>query len=374
VFFVSEWLRATETTAISFKRLCNQHFKLSHKEINLMTTSHTRQLNGVETPSGILTWSRVAIDAGNRSIAACDGLNQLKLMPSVYADLEPYDIAPVCQDSAVIEYLNDGPAASKGQRWVVGQLAADLQGKATFEQEKANLQGKLCLAAIELPKGQRQCVIQTLVVCTPNHLATDKIKVIIESLQGIHQFNRNGEDYTIHIRKVEIQPETLGAYRLAMQEGWFQYKRPNGILDLGGKTSIAQIYLSSGMFPVDGRVILPGTYALALACAKHPKLRCMDTSPDLTLIMDAIANGSFTYGSTDINFGDKFSEYRDEWLGVIRDKLKLGWAKYLPQLGEVLVVGGSAPLAKSLCATSKGRFKIAPLPQVANVKGMRCDG
>lgn len=370
------WLAITRIEQAHCKQtqaLTYQTFQVFSQEINHMTTSHTRQLNGVETPSGILVWSRVAIDAGNRSVAACDGLNQLKLMPSIYADLQPYDIAPVCPDSAVIEYFN-GPAAPEGQRWVVGQLAAELQGKATFEQEKANLQGKLCLAAIELPQGQYQCMIHTLVVCTPNHLATEKAKAITESLRGIHQFNRNGQDYTINIRKVEVQPETLGAYRLAIQEGWFQYKRPNGILDLGGKTSIAQIYLPSGMFPVDGRVILPGTYALALACAKHPKLISMDTSPDLTLIMDGIANSTFTYGSTDINFGDKFSGYRDEWLGEIRDKLKLGWTKYLPQLGEVLVVGGSAPLAKSLCATSKGRFKIAPLPQVANVKGMRCDG
>jgi hypothetical protein len=47
----------------SAKRLQIKHFMYFLKELRPMTTSHTRQFHGIETPSGILTLSRVTIGA-----------------------------------------------------------------------------------------------------------------------------------------------------------------------------------------------------------------------------------------------------------------------------------------------------------------------
>jgi hypothetical protein len=342
------------------------------------------QLHGGVSPqkvvSPILKHPRIAVDAGNRSICAFDSLNRLINLPSFHQDLEPHEEPIPDKNSVVIEYLNDGPAAKKGQRWCVGKVAQELGGKATFYEEKAYLAGKLVLAAIEPTDGQRSIVIDKLVLCLPNHLQKDKVEAIKNALLGIHQYSRNDVNLTVNIMSLEVQPETLGAYRLARALNIFRMPdRPNAILDLGGKTGIGQIYTANGT-PVTssgGRVIVGGTYDLAKLCCKHPALLKLDTTPDLALIMDGIADGSYNYGLTGINFGDRFPEYREEWITGIRNQLNTGWERYRAQLGEVLVIGGSAKLAQTLFDVSKGRFKLPPSqldPQTFSVRGMIRNG
>lgn len=349
---------------------------MQQKQMVNMKPLEATELNSEASP--ILKYQRFACDAGNRSICAADGYGRLQVLPSFHCDIEPYDQPQIDSDSVLIEYQNDGPAAPKHQRWVVGRVAQELGGKATFYEEKALLAGKLVLSVIEPYQGKRQIVIDKLVLCLPNHLQQDKVEAVNRALQGIHQFKRNGEGLTVHIRSIEIQPETLGVFRLAKSLGLFQQpNRPNGILDLGGKTGIGQLYAANGSYSNEARVILPGTYDLAKRCLKHPSLVKLDNTADLSLIMDAIAQRTYQYGTTGIYFGDRFPQYLEEWLGEIRNRLNTGWERYRAQLGEVLVVGGSAALAESLFQSSKGRFKLPPSefdPQTFSVRGMLLDG
>ena len=62
--------------------------------------------------------------------------------------------------------------------------------------------------------------------------------------------------------------------------------------------------------------------------------------------------------------------YVSKWLADIRNKLKISWSQWLSELGEVVIVGGSAPLASSLVEQTEGRFKIAEQPQFCGVMGM----
>jgi len=71
-----------------------------------------------------------------------------------------------------------------------------------------------------------------------------------------------------------------------------------------------------------------------------------------------------------VSFADKFPQYVLQWLEEIRNKLKIGWVKWLPELGEVVMVGGSAALAKPLVEQTAGRFKVATQPQFCSVMGM----
>ncbi|NEP00365.1 MAG: hypothetical protein F6K58_17130 [Symploca sp. SIO2E9] len=250
-------------------------------------------------------------------------------------------------------------------------------GYPTYQGEKADLSLKLCLAGLKLPKGYRQCQIKKLAVCTPNQLATEKIVRMKDALRGVHSFERNELALTVNIYEVECQPETLGAWRYANNNGLYKWKRPNAILDLGGKTGIGQVYMPSGMAPVDGRVIVSGTYDLAkLIAAEDKQLAALDTSADLGKIMDAIANGSYTYATFEqsISFTETFHTCLYKWITGIRDRLKTQWQKYLPQLGEVLIIGGSAPLANELVLKTNGRFKVAENHKTINVQGMLIDG
>ncbi|MBW4422026.1 MAG: ParM/StbA family protein [Myxacorys californica WJT36-NPBG1] len=318
----------------------------------------------------ILRWATFACDAGNRTIKAFDEVNRLHSVPSLVQFLGEFDDVHADRQSLICEYL-DGNPDLLGQRWVVGKAAQDLAGQATFEGEKAELAPYLVLPMIQPLDQQRQIVIQKLVCCLPNHRQQDKAETIQKALTGLHHYRRNGELLTVQVRSVVVEPETLGAYRYCLSQRLFQYARPNGILDLGGKTGIAQIYTANGSSPADGRVIVPGSFDLALRCTKHPELQKLDFSPNLTLIMDAIATGTYVYGTTGICFADQFPQYRDAWIADIRNKLRIGWAKWMSDLGEVVIVGGAAALAQSLVEATTGRFKLCERSQFANVIGMR---
>lgn len=314
--------------------------------------------------------TQLAIDLGNRLIKSCTANGTLKTIPSWYKDLEEWDTPSADQNSVVINYLQGNNANLVKQSWAVGNVAQDLGGHPTFESEKAFLAPKLALAMVD-DAGSQYVTVERLVCALPNELQQDKVDAIVKGLTGIHNIKRNGGELKIEIQQVEVQPETLGAFRWMLKKKLFQYARINGILDLGGKTGIGQLYTKNGSLIRESRIIVGGTYQLAQLIAQHPQLIRQDTTPALSLIMDAIAEGTLTYGTTGISFADKFSHYVSLWLEDIRNKLKLNWAKWLPELGEVIIVGGSAALAKPLVDQTAGRFKIAKeTPQFCNVLGM----
>ncbi len=314
--------------------------------------------------------TQLAIDIGNRLLKSCTPNGAVKSLPSWHKELEEWDTPTADQNSIIINYLQGNNTTLSKHNWAVGLVAQDLGGSATFESEKAFLAPKLALAMVE-GGGLSQVTLERLVCALPNELQQDKVDAIVKGLTGTHQIKRNNEELKIEIQKVEVQPETLGAFKWMLGHKLFQYARINGILDLGGKTGIGQLYTKNGSLIRESRIIVAGTYQLAQFVAQHPKLIRQDTTPQLSLIMDAIADQSLSYGNTGISFADKFPEYVTQWLDDIRNKLKLSWAKWLPELGEVIIVGGSAALAKPLVEQTAGRFKIAKdHPQFCNVMGM----
>jgi hypothetical protein len=116
-------------------------------------------------------------------------------------------------------------------------------------------------------------------------------------------------------------------------------------------------------------VNLPGTYELAsrINAALMPTT---GQTQDLSLIMDAIANGSFVIGTSGISFAHCLEKCRDAWLEDIRAKLRVTWGKHFAEIGEVLIIGGSAPLASPIEESTKGRFCVAPNSQEISIRGM----
>ena len=314
---------------------------------------------------------QLAVDIGNRLLKSCTMNGAIKTLPSWHKDLEEWDAPLLDKNSVIVQYLQGDNANLVKKSWAVGLIAQDLGGSPTFESEKAFLAPKLVLAMIEGGGGMQQVVVERLVCALPNELQEEKVEAIVKGLSGVHHIRRNGEELKIEMRGVEVQAETLGAFKWVLSQKLFRYARINGILDLGGKTGIGQLYTKNGTLIRESRVIVGGTYHLAQLVAQHPKLIRQDLSPELSLIMDAIADDSLTYGTTGISFADRFPSYVSQWLDDIRNKVKLSWAKWLPELGEVIIVGGSATLAKSLEEQTAGRFKmVKQQPQFCNVLGM----
>jgi len=313
----------------------------------------------------------IAVDIGNRVMKAYTPAAGIKALPSWYKDLEEWDHPMPDKDSVIIEYLQGDNDQLKGHAWAVGVVAQDLGGHPTFESEKAFLADKLVLGMLgSHDLNTHHLVVDRLVCALPNELQVDKVEAIQKGLIGSHQFNYDNDPLKIEIRNVEVQPETLGAFKWALSQKLFKYARVNGILDLGGKTGIGQLYTKNGSLIRESRVIVGGTYQLAQLVSRHAELIRQDTSPDLSLIMDAIADGSLVYGTTGISFADKFPTYVNQWLTEIRNKLKISWDRWLPELGEIVIVGGSAILAQPFAEQSEGRFKIAEGSQFCAVQGM----
>lgn len=322
-----------------------------------MTTAYPQPRLGAIQPYQPAIRAQLAVDPGNRFTKWIDG-SAICSIPSYVKELADWEEGGTDSQSYEIEF--------DGKRYLVGRLAQLMGGRPAFEEGKTELAHILVLPALAADSPQR---IEKLVIPTPdsrNQAAIAKLK----ELESTIEFSVNGETHLTTIRKVVPIDECRGAYTLALQKSLWKYPaNPNGIVDIGGGTAIARLFAPGGALLRDADIVLPGTAYLAqkIAAAILPKL---GNTADPGLIMDAVAAGNYRYGTSDVEFDREFAAVRDSWIAEIRSKLKANWAKYLPSLGELLVVGGSANLLEPMCAASKGRFKIAPKPQFFNLFGL----
>jgi hypothetical protein len=329
-----------------------------------MIAGNSLSLTGIShehTTNSPLVRPTVCFDGGNRSIQWLNPAGNICQIPSYLKTIDPTweDVEPD-SNSVVIEF--------ESETFVVGQVAKDMGGTPTFQGDKVELARRLVLAALEPNLGNDALRVERLLIALPNsrNASTAQLKAI----EGTYEFVRNGQAIVATVRKVEPIDETRAAYVYAMQHGLFlSRKQVNGVLDLGGGTSIARLYSVSGSLMREADAILPGTFDLARKIASRIQ-RDFATTPDLALIMDGIEQGDYQLGTTGYSFTAAFESSREEWFADIRGQIKTRWGQWLPNLGEVLIIGGSAPIAMPLQEATKGRFKIAPNPQTISIVGM----
>ncbi|MBD2093079.1 hypothetical protein H6F67_24850 [Microcoleus sp. FACHB-1515] len=303
----------------------------------------------------------VCFDGGNRSIQWRDPAGNIRQIPSYLKPIDPtWEEVEPDANSIVIEF--------EGETFAIGQVAKDMGGLPTFQGDKIELARRLVLAALEPNPGNDALRIERLLIALPN--SRNASTALLKGIEGTYEYTRNGQAIVATVRKVEPIDETKAAYAHAMQHGLFlSRKQVNGILDLGGGTSIARLYSVSGSLMREADIVLPGTFDLARRIAARIA-RDLPSSPDLSLIMDGIEAGDHQLGTTGYSFAPAFESARAEWLADIRAEIKTRWGQWLSNLGEVLIIGGSAPIAAPLSEVTKGRFKIAPNPQTISIVGM----
>lgn len=322
-----------------------------------MQTEYRQTTLGSMQPHKTTVRPVLAVDPGNRFTKWID-CQTVRSIPSYVKELSDWEEGGNDAQSFEIGY--------SGRRYLVGRLAQLMGGSPAFESGKADLAHLLILPALASDSPQR---IERLVIPTPDSRNQQTIAKLKE-LETTIEFSVNGHDCLTTIRSVVATDECRGAYDLAANRQMWRYpQNPNGILDIGGGTAIARLFAPGGALLRDADIVLPGTSHLAqrLAAAILPKV---GTTADAGMLMDSIASGNLCYGSTDIDFSREFVAVRDSWTADIRAKLKANWAKYLPSLGELIVIGGSASLLQPMCEASKGRFKVAPRPQFFNLYGL----
>lgn len=330
-----------------------------------MTATMTQSVS--QEPGTAFRRPIAALDAGNRTTQWIDPKGNIRTIPSFVKVLEPWEDAEPCENSVLVELFDKNSHSQT--RFIVGAEAQALGGKPAFEFDKVELAKYLMFAALEPNAGQSMLIIECLRVALPDSRHKENVRQLAE-LANTYEFTRNGERVYATVRNVQPVDETRPAYQYARANGL--YKSPksiNGVLDLGGGTAIARLYSPSGSVMRELDLNVPGTYDLA----RRINAALMPTTgqtQDLSLIMDAIKDSSFAIGTSGISFAHLFERCRDAWLEEIRAKLRITWGNKFAEIGEVLIIGGSAPLAAPIEEATKGRFRVVPNSQEISIRGM----
>lgn len=310
----------------------------------------------------------VAVDNGNRFIKWVDPQNEVKMIPSCIKEVSLTQWQRIKPDPQTVLIEVDG------KRYIIGKQAQELDGEPVFQRNKCELAEITALVAVEPNPGLDRVHIAKLAIALPSDTNESDVKALrrLENHPLTKQFYRNGKDICYTIGRVEPLNETEPAFLYAKQQGMFGFPdNPNAVWDIGGGTSIARIYLPSGTLVQDAEIILPGTKELAQQIATEMQATLgLNYSPALADVMDAIARGDCLYGTAKLDFSAIYQGVCEKWVESARAEIRSKWAKYIPNLGEVLIVGGSANLTAPICSSSGDRFWIAPQPQLFNIIAM----
>ena len=323
--------------------------------------------NVIQAPTPAIKRPIAAGDFGNRTTQWIDHKNIVRTIPSCIKMLEDWEEAEPDSNSILIEVLDN--AGEIKERFIIGEEAQRQKGVSAFTGNKCSMASRLVYAALEPLAGSNTVIFDRLRVALPDARNTENV-TLLQQLATTYFFRRNGETVHASIREVECVDETRPAYKYAIAHALFKsLKQVNGVLDLGGGTGIGRLYSPSGNLVRGADVVTAGTFALAkkIDAALMPTT---NQSQDLSLIMNAIADGSYKIGVSGANFAHLFEKCRDAWLEEIRATVRTAWSQYFTEVGEVLIIGGSAPLAQPVEKATKGRFKVAPNPQTISIRGM----
>jgi hypothetical protein len=335
-------------------------------------STHLPQVKPMMTPlreSQSLSWTakirpEVLLNAGNRYLEYISAAGQLVRMPHVirHFDTSWEDVSAPGAETVIIE--------RDGQTYAIGQAAKAQSGhRSAFDKGKLSMLAESVYAALEPPTGHTAFRVETLKIAVPDTRNPEAIAAG-KALVGTHEYTRNGQALIVTIAHVLLIEESTAAYRYGCDNGLFQWDDAiNGVIDFGGGTSSGRLYSAEGVNLRDASITLPGTNKLAQAIQAR-LLKETGISADLSQIMDGIENGTLQIGRNGSSFASHFTASRDVWIDDIRSAATAAWQPYLSDLGEVLLVGGSASLAESMEHRTKGRFKVVDRPQDITVLGM----
>ncbi|UBF26415.1 ParM/StbA family protein [Kovacikia minuta CCNUW1] len=323
----------------------------------------TRELRKLSLPRSTIR-EEVLVNPGNRYLEYISATGEMIRLPNVIREFDPTweDLPTPARDTVIVERNN--------VTYAVGNAAKHQSGsKSAFDKGKLNLLSTSIFAALEPTCGCSSYRIENLKIAVPD-TRNSEAKAKCQDLVGTFEYIRNGEQFIVTIAKVTLIEEATAAYTYGITHGLYQWTDAiNGVIDFGGGTSSGRLYSAEGVNLRDASITLPGTNALAQAIQAR-LLKETGISVELSQVMDGIESGSYKIGRNGASFLTHFASCREQWIDDIRSKAAALWQPYLADLGEVLLVGGSASLATSLEERTKGRFKIAVNPQDTTILGM----
>lgn len=339
-----------------------------------MTGALTGSLNLYYHVNKMKELNTVSFDLGNRTNAITSDGKKIYCFPSVLKRLSSR------QD---IDYSSDDFRVGQSFiveigsfKYAVGSIAQDLLGKPTFGFEKWGLVKQFLFASIAALGQGKTLRIKELRCSIPDDQDPAQTSPFTGLSGKTHQFKVNGQDYTVHIGSVRLSPEGHFAAYKALKSGLLKYPGfQNCVVDLGGGTAIGRVFMiSNGQLRIlrDYEIVLEmGTSTLASTIASELGMNSVEGK-----ILDAIAASVIhnnpkllTVHST--SFEGMLPQLEHEWCSGIRAEIRTKWKPIMPNIAQVLVIGGSAPLFQRNLSGGETRYVFAPDPQFYNLQAMQ---
>lgn len=320
----------------------------------------------------------IAVDIGNGASKWATPIGW-GLIPSYLQFLDSWECKDILVDDStrMVRYITGSNKSLEGKAWVIGEYAKVL-GQPLYQKEKHLHSLEMVLGLIEPPKHQCDIVIDCLPYSVPDDLRNEETAIIYNSIQGEHEVEINKKRATITIKKVKIFSEGEGAFRYALKNNLIDNRYKSsiiGIYDIGAKTTIITpiILMPNGQYNIikKKKRVFAGVQDLGQRISTSPNLRTVSTgSANIDLILEGIENGTYKYGTTGVSFLPQFDKYKQQWLDTLRGQVRTVWEDIISRIGQIIIVGGGAPLTDTIKESDPDRYVIPDNPRFANVRGL----
>lgn len=339
----------------------------------------------------------LSIDPGNSYLKICFPDGSLKMTPNYLLAFDPteHEIKPT-DDSAVV--LVDG------KHWLVGAEAKQQGGSALNHLGKCDHIHIVVAAVLSMLETTTAIVTELRIVVADNRLP--KWKEAKERLLKLKDFQAmrtvgTSKEYAMTSYKPRIDDVRFTSEG---QPPWFWMTANNlwntalnadvhGVLDVGCGETTGKLITKSGT-PIYGTekskaMNDPGMISLANSCAAKIKIAGnLDVTPDAYAVLAAIERGcklpestkggrfNYTDRGSLVSFDDIFDNAHAKWMARTVNKMLDTFQSSGEHVGQILIVGGGAPLFEAAAKQYPGLMLIAKhdkidnFPQLINVVAM----
>jgi hypothetical protein len=195
---------------------------------------------------------------------------------------------------------------------------------------------------------------------------------IRQTLIADHQVTVNGKSYKHRIKNVEFYLETDVAVVNGYKTGKLEPEGDTLAIDIGGGTTNYVVMTPGGevltrrSIPKVGGVSLANDIINSDLMQSHAKRD--NVAFKVAKMMDAIADGSLTYGRK-YDFSSVFPGLLENWFNGLMDGITTAANDYLADVTNIMLIGGCANLVRQKLSAKPG-FYIPVNPQLSNIQAL----
>ncbi|MEC4814911.1 MAG: ParM/StbA family protein [Scytonema sp. PMC 1069.18] len=331
------------------------------KEENRENTEQDMAINN-RSDDSLKTVTRIlALDAGNYNLKFYDGQTNPKAIRSVHYQLPQGRNAVRYNDISPVIELPDGVRYHFGT-----QAYKYRRQQQTVVENKIELLKLHLYACLEPIEGVTEFTLH-LYTSTPE--PAKNANAIREQLLGWHEFKRNDLNYKVHVERVEVEREGMGAYQVARRMGLIPERGYTIVVDIGGGTWLSRLVDADGEVIDENVMDRGGAYELAVSISFDKRLTdALGTTADPSVVLDGFMTGH-NYANTDLSWASWLEEYLSPWFKGIFQTIRAQYTPYMARVTRFLVTGGSTHLISERLQGRK-LFVVMPDPQFSNVRGL----